>query len=84
MNTPCLVTPFPYPGPRLVRTQPLWIMPTWMERYRAILVNPVNPYPASVEELLNSENLEDDMKERKRSVSVQITLLCRLHEEGYL
>ena len=55
-----------------------------MERYRAILINPINPYPTSVEDLRNSEHLEQEMKDRKRSVSVQITLFCRLHEEGYL
>jgi hypothetical protein len=59
-------------------------MPTWMERYRPFLVNPVHPCPTSVEDLLNHEQVEDEMKERKKYVSVQITLLCRLHEGGYL
>jgi hypothetical protein len=59
-------------------------MPMWMERYRAFLVNPVNPYPTSVEDLMNTEPLEQEIKDKKKSVSVQITLLCRLHEDGYL
>jgi hypothetical protein len=55
-----------------------------MERYRSFLVNPAKPYPISVEDLMNTEPLDEETKERKKYVSVQITLLCRMHEEGYL
>ena len=84
MKTSCLVSADSSPGPRLVSKQPLWKMPSWMERYRSFLVNPAKPYPISVENLMNTEPLDEEMKERQKYVSVQITLLCRMHEEGYV
>jgi len=59
-------------------------MPSWMERYRFFLVNPVNPDPVSVEDVMNTEQSDREMNDRKTYVSVQIALLCRMHEEGYL
>ena len=65
MSASCLVTSLSSPGPRLVSTRPSWTMPMWMERYRAFLVNPVNPYPTSVEDLMNTEPLEQEIKDKK-------------------
>ena len=33
---------------------------------------------------MNTEQSDREMNDRKTYVSVQIALLCRMHEEGYL
>jgi hypothetical protein len=80
----CTLPVVPAPAPKLVSSRTNWTMPRWMEPYRSCLVNPANPYPVTVEDLLNADPLDQEMKERKQYVRVQITLLLRLHEDGYL